>query len=282
MRWPLIADLHLHSIASDGELDPLALLRRASEHGISPLSITDHDTLAAYRRDGGAVFAEAGRLGLELVVGIELDVSMGGREVHLLGYGVDARAPALQGHLLAVRQGRHERARQELAIVQERFGADTLGEAQVFAPGRDVPMRPHFIRALVAGGRFASYRDGQDWFHENGARGVVVPKPQIAHAIALVHDAGAWAVLAHPGYYWKDGLPILDRLAELQRWGLDGVEVEYPYASNSPGLFADGEAERFVRDLRATADALGLRQTRGSDCHSPSDFDRVYGRIEAR
>jgi predicted metal-dependent phosphoesterase TrpH len=276
----MVSDLHLHSIASDGELDPVALLSHAAKWGVSTLSIADHDTLAAYRWGNGAVFEEAERLGLELVVGIELDVLLEGREVHLLGYGVGAQTPTLAAHLSSVREARHERARRELTIVHERFGVGALGEAEVFAPGRDIPMRPHFIRALLAAGRFASYREGQDWFHENGARGAV-PKPEIGRAVSLVHEAGGWAVLAHPGYYWKQGLPILERLEELRRGGLDGVEVEYPYASSSPELFADDETERFLTDLRARADALGLRQTRGSDCHSAGDFDRVYGHRRA-
>ena len=107
----MVADFHLHTSASDGDLDPGALVAAAASRGVRALAITDHDTLAAYRWREGAVFDEARRLGVLLTVGIELDVALGGREVHLLGLGLDLDAPALGAHLDAVRAARHERAR---------------------------------------------------------------------------------------------------------------------------------------------------------------------------
>ena len=277
----MVADFHLHTNASDGELDPAAALAHAADHGIGALAITDHDTLAAYRWNDGAVFTEAPRLGLELTVGIELAVTLEGREVHLLGLGLDLAAAALRDHLAAVRAARTERARRELALVRERLGAHALAVEDVFVPGRDTVMRPHFIRPLVARGLFATYQEGRDWFHALGSAGVSVPKPSMAESIAMVHAAGGRAVLAHPGYYWKESFPILERLAPLRSLGLDGVELDYPYASSSPELFVDGEAERFTEALRARGEALGLAFTRGSDAHSRADFDRVYGSAKA-
>jgi len=277
----MVEDFHLHTSASDGELDPGALVARAASHGVRALAITDHDTLAAYRWRDGAVFDEARRLGVLLTVGIELDVALGGREVHLLGLGLDLDAPVLGAHLDAVRAARHERARRELALVRERLGASALAEEDVFVPGRDTLMRPHFIRPLVARGRFASYQQGREWFHANARVGVRVPKPEMAEAAGMIHAAGGAAVLAHPGYYWKHGFPILEELEALRALGLDGVELDYPYASSSPELFVDGDAERFTTALRAAGEALSLRFTRGSDAHGPADFDRVYGRAPA-
>jgi predicted metal-dependent phosphoesterase TrpH len=277
----MVADFHLHTSASDGELDPGALVARAASHGVRALAITDHDTLGAYLWRDGAVFAEARRRGVELTVGIELDAALDGREVHLLGLGLDVGAPALRAHLGSVRGARHERARRELALVRERLGADALAEEEVFVPGRESLMRPHFIRPLVARGRFATYEQGREWFHANARTGVVVPKPALTEAIGMIHAAGGKAVLAHPGYYWKDGFPILERLGGLRALGLDGVELDYPYASSSPELFVDGDAERFTASLRAEGDALGLLFTRGSDAHAPADFDRVYGPVRA-
>ena len=104
-----------------------------------------------------------------------------------------------------------------------------------------------------------------------------MPKPALGQAIALVHSAGAWAVLAHPGYYSREGLAVVARLAELKGLGLDGVEVDYPYHACSPDTFSAEAEVALVAELRAAASDLGLRTTRGSDCHTPSDFSRVYG-----
>jgi 3',5'-nucleoside bisphosphate phosphatase len=273
----MLSDLHLHSTASDGELDPASVVEQAAARGVSRLAITDHDTLAAYRWRDGAVFEAARAREVELTVGIELDVSLDGRELHLLGLALELDNPALTAHLEAVREARHERARRELALVNERFGAGTLREDQVFVPDRASLMRPHLIRPLVAQGRFASYREGQAWFHENATTGVVLPRPEIGAAIELVHAAGGWAALAHPGYYWKRGFPLLGRLAALRAAGLDAVELDYPYASSSPGLFAADELGPFTAALREAGESHGLRFTRGSDAHTAADFARVYG-----
>jgi hypothetical protein len=273
----MVVDFHLHTSASDGELDPSALVARAASHGIRALAITDHDTLGAYRWRDGAVFPEARRLGVELTVGIELDVALDGREVHLLGLGLALDSPVLDAHLEAVRVAREERARRELALVRGRLGEHALSVDDVFVPGRGCLMRPHFIRPLVARGLFATYQEGREWFHAHARVGVSVPKPAMAEAIGMIHAAGGRAFLAHPGSYWKDGFPILEELGALRALGLDGVELDYPYASSSPELFADGEAGRFVSALRAAGEGLGLAFTRGSDAHAPADFDRVYG-----
>jgi predicted metal-dependent phosphoesterase TrpH len=273
----MVVDLHLHTSASDGELDPVALVARAASHGIRALAVTDHDTLGAYRWQGGAVFEAARRLGVDLTVGIELDVTLDGREVHLLGLGLDLGAAGLAAHLEAVREARRERARLELALVRERLGPEALAEADVFVPGRESLMRPHLIRPLVERGLFPSYEGGRDWFHAHARTGVTVPKPTLPDAIGMVHAAGGEAVLAHPGYYWKDGFPVLEALPALRAAGLDGVELDYPYRSSSPELFAEADAEGFTAQLRAAGEALSLRFTRGSDAHGPADFERVYG-----
>ena len=273
----MVVDFHLHSSASDGELEPVALLARAASHGVRALSITDHDTLGAYRWQGGAVFEAARRLGVALTVGIEIDVTLDGREVHLLGLGLDLGARDLGAHLEAVREARHERARRELALVRERLGREALAEADVFVPGRESLMRPHLIRPLVERGLFPSYEGGREWFHAHARTGVTVPKPTLPDAIGMVHAAGGEAVLAHPGYYWKDRFPILETLPALRAAGLDGVELDYPYRSSSPDLFTEADERHFAAALRAAGEALSLRFTRGSDAHGPADFDRVYG-----
>jgi predicted metal-dependent phosphoesterase TrpH len=273
----MVSDFHLHTSTSDGDLSPAALVARAAAHGVRALAITDHDTLGAYRWRDGAVFEAARSAGVELTVGVELDVVLDGREVHLLGLGLALDAATLGDHLETTRRARQERARRDLALVRERLGEATLREEEVFVPGRESLMRPHLIRPLVARGCFASYREGQDWFHRNAPDSAAVPKPTIADAILMIHGAGGEAVLAHPAYYWKDGYPVLESLPSLRALGLDGVELDYPYASSSPELFVDGDAERFTAALRAAGQALSLRLTRGSDAHSPADFDRVYG-----
>src|SRR5262245_59173436 len=212
----MLQDFHLHTLVSDGDLEPTELLREAAARGITHLAITDHDSLGAYVWREGEVFAEARRLGLELTVGIEMDADMDGIEVHLLGFGVGLDAPALVAHLEQVREARFERARREIDVVNGLLGADTIRSADLFAPGRETLMKPHFIHPLLDKGLFPTYEEANAWYRKNVKAGVPVPKPKLAEAIRLVHDAGGWTALAHPGYYERDGLPVAPRLAGLK------------------------------------------------------------------
>jgi predicted metal-dependent phosphoesterase TrpH len=273
----MIHDLHLHTVVSDGELDPVALLRLAHAYGVSRLSITDHDALGAYTWRGGAVFDQARQLGLDLVVGLELDALMDGVEVHLLGFAVDLQARRLDVHLREVQAARSERARREIEIVNSHFGPDTIREADVFVDGRQTLMKPHFIHPLLERGVFPSYGQANAWYKQNVSSGVEVPKPSLAAAIELVHDAGGSAVLAHPGYYQALVEPIDERLAALKSLGLDGVEVDYPYHACSPRRFSSADERLLIGRLRRAALQLDLERTRGSDCHTRADFEKVYG-----
>jgi 3',5'-nucleoside bisphosphate phosphatase len=273
----MLSDFHLHTLVSDGTLDPAAVVRRAAAAGVTHLSITDHDALDAYSWEEGRVFAEAARLGLELTVGIEMDADLDGLEVHLLGFGLKRDDGPLTAHLERVRQARWERARRELEAVAALLGPEAIREEEVFAPGRVTLMKPHFIHPLLERGRFATYEEANRWFKQNVKTGVAVPKPSLADAIALIQGAGGWTALAHPGYYQRDGFPVAERLAVLRGLGLDGVELDYPYYACSPHQWTLEQERAFVAEVRAAAEPLGLRLTRGTDSHTAEDFDRVYG-----
>ena len=58
-------DLHTHSTASDGTLDPGELVRAATGAGLDVMALTDHDTTAGWAR---AVEALPGAPALSLAV----------------------------------------------------------------------------------------------------------------------------------------------------------------------------------------------------------------------
>jgi len=276
----VLSDFHLHTIVSDGDLDPAELLGQAARRGVAHLSITDHDTLGSYRWRGGHVFREAARLGLDLTIGIEMDADLDALEVHLLGFEISLDDTLLADHLERVRAARFERARREVGLVNELLGKGAITEAEVFVPGRETLMKPHFIHPILAKGFFSTYEEANRWYRKNVKTGVDVPKPSLAEAIRLIHGAGGWACLAHPGYYQREGVSVASRLGALRALGLDGIELDYPYHACSPHEFTLTQQETFLGELKASAKPLGYRFTRGSDCHTVSDFDRVYGPLQ--
>jgi len=273
----MLHDFHLHTIVSDGELRPDALLAEAARRGVTHASITDHDAIGAYLWRDGGVFEAARRTGIELTVGIEMDADLDGQEVHVLGYDISLDSRPLRRHLDHVRHARFERARREIGIVNERLGDGSIHESEIFVEGRETLMKPHFIHPLLDKGRFATYEEANAWYRANVKSGVSVPKPEIGQAIELIHHAGGWASLAHPGYYERDGQPITGRLEALHALGLDAIELSYPYAACSPHLFSAEREREYIDGLRRAAEPLGFRFTRGSDCHTVGDFEKVYG-----
>lgn len=82
------ADLHTHSIYSDGYYTPDELCRRAKENGVELLSVTDHDTLNG--EEGKRAAAE--KYGLRYVSGWEISAYAGESKIHITGYNCKRNA----------------------------------------------------------------------------------------------------------------------------------------------------------------------------------------------
>src|SRR5687767_8425609 len=109
-------DLHSHTLASDGALTPRDLVRKAVEHGVSVLAITDHDSTEGIAE----AQAEATRHpGFTLVPGLEINCNVEGAEIHVLGYLVEHGAPWFQDFLREQRAARTERVHRLAARLAE-------------------------------------------------------------------------------------------------------------------------------------------------------------------
>lgn len=243
----LLADLHCHSTASDGRMEPGQVVTAAFQSGLRVIALTDHDTVA-----GVAAAREAAEpLGLEVVPALELSTTWAGREIHLLGYFVDVSSPELLRHLNRMQRERRRRARLmvsrlaalgypvEWARVRELAGSGSVGRA-------------HVARALLEKGYVNSVNQAFDQFLAEG-RPAYVPHARLAvrDGIRLISAAGGVAVLAHPGLAQADGL-----IPALKGQGLTGLEVAHP--AHDPSQQA-----RYGR----LAHHLGLLPSGGSDAH---------------
>jgi predicted metal-dependent phosphoesterase TrpH len=252
-------DLHSHSTASDGLVEPAAVVEAAHRAGLVALALTDHDTVA-----GVAAAREAGeRLGVRVVAGAELSAHVGSEEIHLLALHL-GDVDAVAGALVRFRDDRVARAEKMVALLNARGVTVTMDDVQREAAGGAVG-RPHVARAVVAAGGARDVRDAFDRFLGNG-RPANVEKPRLdaADAIRLVHEAGGIAVWAHPGPDARR-----DRVEPLVAAGLDGLEVLHPRHG------AEDEAR-----LGALVDFFGLVSSGGSDWHGTTDGYRVLGQMQ--
>src|SRR3954453_8561049 len=88
----LNADLHCHSVVSDGTLTPEALAERAKANGVELWALTDHDEIGGQQRAAAAAKA----LGMHYLTGTEVSVTFAGQTVHIVGLGFDADNPEIQ------------------------------------------------------------------------------------------------------------------------------------------------------------------------------------------
>ena len=250
-------DLHVHSTASDGTLAPEALASRLARDGVTTFSLCDHDTTA-----GIAAAAEGARAaGLGFLAGIEITAIEDGKDVHVLGYGIDPASAPLAAFL--AEQRAHRRAR--ITAIEDRLaalGVPVTLDADRRGAGDDERAigRPVVARALVAAGHVASISEAFDKYLTPGQPAFVprtgAPVPEV---VAMIAQAGGIASLAHPGQTKRDDA--------IERWidaGLPAIEVWHSQHD-------DADVARYT----AIAERRGLLVTGGSDFHG-DNTGRVY------
>ncbi len=260
-------DFHCHSSASDGALSPTALVERAAARGVRVLALTDHDSLAGLP----AAAARAAELGIELVNGIELSVTWGNRELHLVGLGFDRDSDAitrLVGEQQAARETRARRMGERLDRAADMVNC--YGKA-VELSGQAAPGRPWFARVLLAEGRVRSLQHAFNRFLKPGQSAFVrTPWATLETAVQALHQSGGVAVLAHPTRYGFTRRKLRTVLADFVAAGGDALEVAVPGLNpNQQQLMAE-----CLRDFPLLASG-------GSDFHSPEQAWLDLGRVPA-
>jgi predicted metal-dependent phosphoesterase TrpH len=252
------ADLHVHTTHSDGACSPREVVVAAAQVGLAALAITDHDTVSALpdARD------EAGRLGVELVPGVELTCEYEGREVHLLGYffGDHPDLLAAVDRLRAERVGRF--AEMAAKLVELGLVVDLTAVRRCFP--RAVLGRRHLAEYLFRTKQTQTVREAFDRYLADGKPACVVKERLDAfEAIALVGAAGGVVSWAHPPFTLK-----LESLRTLAGAGLGAIETAGPGIQNRVG-----------RRFRDWAEILDLVPTAGSDFHAADRPGRRVGAV---
>ena len=136
------ADLHLHTSFSDGADTPEQLVERAKTLGLAAIAVTDHDTIAGLARAAHA----AGEAEIAFLDGVEITASYDGREVHVLGLGID---PACAGLIDALRELHAKRSARVDAIIRRlnAIGVDMTRDEVEAQAGQGTLGRIHVARA---------------------------------------------------------------------------------------------------------------------------------------
>lgn len=265
MSFPHNADLHCHSVVSDGTLTPEQLAARARANGVDLWSLTDHDEVGGQQRALEAARAE----GLRYLTGVEVSVTFADETVHIVGLGFDHTDPRLAEGLADTRDGRGPRA-VEMGEQLARVGIAGAYEGALRYVGNPrLISRTHFARFLVETG---VCRDTAEVFRRylvEGKPGYVPHRwARLGDAVRWITQSGGVAVIAHPARY--DISPTVEYalFSEFKQHGGQAVEV-------ITGSHTAAEAARYA----AMAREFGLAASRGSDFHSPDESHTDLGRL---
>ena len=257
-------DLHSHSTASDGTLDPASLVEKACLAGVRVLALTDHDTL-----DGVAVAAQAATgLEISLIPGVEISVTWRAMTVHILGLNVDPRNQALADGLLELQAIRYRRA-DEIGRRLAREGISGALEGAARMCQGNILSRTHFAHFLVASGYAASVPEVFRRFLVKGKPGYVrYDWVAMERALEWIRQAGGLAVLAHPARYRLTRSKLSRLIGEFRDGG--GVGLEVVSGSHSPDE---------TLHMAAVCRAHSLFASSGSDYHGPEKPWVELGRL---
>ncbi len=213
-------DLHCHSIFSDGTLSPEELIQRAQAQQIKCLSLTDHDTVAAYPRLQQA----AHNSGITIVNGIELSVRWKKYDIHILGYQINHTADFEE---LIERQNNSRIVRAEqIGTSLEAMGIESAYLKACELAGHKRVGRPHFAKLIINEGKARDMKAAFKQFLVRGRKGYIpTPWITIEEAVAAIIKAGGKAVIAHPLKYGLTRTKLHELIIEFKEAGGSGIEV---------------------------------------------------------
>ena len=276
----IVADLHNHSTASDGEFTPAELVSRAHELGIETIGLTDHDTIA-----GLDEFVEAGRTkGMQVITGVEVSLRFSRSyftgSLHLLLYFSDKFLGNSEfrnditdflskGRGIALIEDR-------VAAINREFGPQgktpllkrdlTVDEITSLA---DNVTRRHFFMALSQNHGIEDKKQ-IDLLIGNSSPAYIPSGIDMILLKPFLEKYSVVKVLAHPAAgsfpgdsHYKEVLPPVETVEKIMPEfldpdiiGIDGLEVYYP-----------GHTDEYEKAMLEWCIKYNLIVTGGSDCH---------------
>lgn len=257
MTTYLNADLHCHSVVSDGTLTPEELALRAKANGVELWALTDHDEIGGQARAAAAAAAN----GLAYLTGVEISVTFANETVHIVGLGFDATNPLIVNGLAKTRGGRGERA-MDMSDGLAKVGIKGAYEGALhFVGNPELISRTHFARFLVESGVCKDTYEVFRKYLTEGKPGYVPHRwASLGDAVGWIVQSGGVAVIAHPGRYKFTANEEFALFSEFKAHGGQGVEV----------VTGSHTAAEYV-EYAAVAKEFDMVASRGSDFHSPDE-----------
>ncbi|MEI7484333.1 MAG: PHP domain-containing protein [Ignavibacteriota bacterium] len=250
----LKADLHIHTSYSDGKLSPAEIIDLAKEKGLNIIGVTDHDNIEGSQ----AMLEHNGKHGIEVIPGIELSADYHGKEVHLLGYFMDFKNPALVEHLKLIKNLRIRRIEKMIAKLKELgVNINSTDLFEKYSSSCSIG-RPHLANEILAQGYVKDFQTSFNrYLGDNKPAFVKKDNLNFEIMIELIKVSGGLSFVAHPGSYFRESA-----LVELKKAGISGIEVYHPSHN-------DAHNKKYMKFVKEH----NLLAVGGSDFHGYSEYD---------
>lgn len=128
---PRLFNFHMHTVYSDGKLQPNLLMEQAIAIGLQGLAITDHHSIAGYQLAQAWLedwkWSHPGISAPHLWTGVEINANLLNVEVHILAYAFDVEHPSIKSYLQRkIAIGKEYQANNVIAAIHEAGGLAVL------------------------------------------------------------------------------------------------------------------------------------------------------------
>ena len=225
-------DLHIHTTTSDGSDEPKDILNKAQQLGLKYISITDHDSIGAYKKiqDININNYFEGKL----IPGCEFSAVHNGKPIEILGYGIDfdiissigivsdekfyERENAYLKRMIDVCRNLNLKYSHNLSVNGKYFATQILHADLRKYPENEKCFAKDIWESLNAFYRTCVNNADSPFFLDQTKDYLTVQE-----AAALIKKAGGKSFLAHLyGYFVDDYEDILNSIVSLN--ALDGIE----------------------------------------------------------
>lgn len=247
----ILADMHLHTTASDGSYSPAEVVQMVREAGVKVFSLTDHDTIAGANEVQDKIPED-----MEFYKGIEFSCEIGDIKCHILGYSYDDEHPSFKEALAAAEAKREDKLAIRIEHLREVDGIELTHEEVEELESIPSAGKPHIANILMCRGIYGTRTEIINKYLEFGVDNRIPAEL----AIKAIKSSGGFAIWAHPlggeneAHMNRDELEA--KLDVLQSIGIEGLECFYSRYD---------EAETAM--LLDVAESRGLLVSGGSDFH---------------
>ena len=260
-------DLHMHTNKSDGALTPKQIIDEAVKANLQAISITDHDTIDAYKDE---TIKYAKEQGIELIVGVEISTKSDRCGIHVLGYNFNLNNEEFKQKLDKIRNARHDYLKavakklealnykinvEELdkikSVTKAHISKDIIeneaNKSELLKQFGHIPNKGEFIETIM---------------NENCPAYVQKVTVTPEAAAEMIRKAGGIVVLAHPvAYANEDNMTVEEVQQLINKMKPDGIEAYYIYTNRNNEYI--NEIDKWLK----LAKDNNLFATIGSDFH---------------